>query len=130
MRPFPGDDKIGSRVSWWFAGSARYPSNPCGITYFLGWEEGLISEIRICCSYHTSNTVNLVTATKYTAFGVIEYCVFVKYLINYSATTHGVTFAKYFAQITKQQGRYAVGHCVLRFSRPVRPDCYIALTFW
>jgi hypothetical protein len=28
----PGDDKIGSRVSWWFAGSARYPSNPSGIT--------------------------------------------------------------------------------------------------
>jgi hypothetical protein len=27
----PGDDKIGSRVSWWFAGSARYPSNPSGI---------------------------------------------------------------------------------------------------
>jgi len=28
----PGDDKIGSRVSWWFAGSARYPSNPSGVT--------------------------------------------------------------------------------------------------
>ena len=28
----PGDDEIGSRVSWWFAGSARYPSNPSGIT--------------------------------------------------------------------------------------------------
>jgi hypothetical protein len=28
----PGDDKIGSRVSRWFAGSARYPSNPSGIT--------------------------------------------------------------------------------------------------
>src|SRR5712672_2075279 len=28
----PGDDKIGSRVSWWFAGCARYPSNPSGIT--------------------------------------------------------------------------------------------------
>src|SRR6266403_1059447 len=27
----PGDDKIGSRVSWWFAGSARYPSNPSGM---------------------------------------------------------------------------------------------------
>jgi streptogramin lyase len=26
------------------------------------------------------------------------------------ATTHGVIFAKYVAQITKQQGRYAVGH--------------------
>jgi hypothetical protein len=28
----PGDDKIGSCASWWFAGSARYPSNPSGIT--------------------------------------------------------------------------------------------------
>ena len=28
----PGDNKIGSRVSWWFAGSARYPSYPSGIT--------------------------------------------------------------------------------------------------
>ncbi len=28
----PGNDKIGSRVSWRFAGSARYPSNPSGIT--------------------------------------------------------------------------------------------------
>jgi len=28
----PGDDKIGSRVGWRFAGSARYPSNPSGIT--------------------------------------------------------------------------------------------------
>jgi hypothetical protein len=27
-----GDDEIGSRVSWWFAGSARYPSNPSGVT--------------------------------------------------------------------------------------------------
>jgi hypothetical protein len=28
----PGDDKIGSRVSWWFAWNARYPSNPSAIT--------------------------------------------------------------------------------------------------
>src|SRR5438477_5911711 len=60
--------------------------------------------------YHTCNTINLVTATKYTALGVIEYCVFVKDLVDCSATTHGVIFAKYVAQITKQQGRYAVGH--------------------
>ncbi len=26
-----GDDKIGSRVSWRFAGGARYPSHPSGI---------------------------------------------------------------------------------------------------
>src|SRR5438552_19060124 len=32
----------------------------------------------MCCFYHTCNTINLVTATKYTAFGVMEYCVFVK----------------------------------------------------
>src|SRR3954463_6011072 len=67
----------------------------------------------MCCFYHTSNTINLVTATKYTAFWVIECCVFVKDLIDCSATTHGVIFAKYVAQITKQQGRYAVEHSVL-----------------
>src|SRR6202045_3831549 len=67
------------------------------------------------CSYHTSNTINLVTTTKCTAFGVIEYCVFVKDFVDCSATTHGVIFAKYVAQITKQQGRYAVGHRVLCF---------------
>src|SRR5437899_11719922 len=64
----------------------------------------------MCCFYQTSNTINLVTATKYTAFGVIEYCVFVKDLVDCSATTHRVIFAKYVAQITKQQGRYAVRH--------------------
>src|ERR1700730_71335 len=69
----------------------------------------------MCCFYHTSNTINLVTATKYTAFWVIEYCIFMKDLVDCIATTHGVIFAKYVAQITKQQGRYAVGHRVLRF---------------
>jgi hypothetical protein len=67
----------------------------------------------MCCFYHPSNTINLVTAMKRTAFGVMEYCVFVKNLVDRSATTHGVIFAKHVAQITKQQGRYAVGHgCV------------------
>src|SRR6267154_6608173 len=64
----------------------------------------------MCCFYHTSDTINLVSATKYTAFWVIEYCIFMKDLVDCSATTHGVIFAKYIAQITKQQGRYAVGH--------------------
>src|SRR6266481_3828317 len=64
----------------------------------------------MCCFYHTSNTINLVSATKFTAFWVIEYCIFMKDLVDCSATTHGVIFAKYVAQITKQQGRYAVGH--------------------
>ena len=69
----------------------------------------------MCRFYHTSNTTNRVSATKYTAFWVIEYCIFVKDLVDCSAKTHGVIFAKYVAQITKQQGRYAVGHRVLHF---------------
>jgi hypothetical protein len=56
------------------------------------------------------DAVDLVAATKYTASWVIEYCVFVKDRMDCSATTHGVILAKYVAQITKQQGRYAVGH--------------------
>src|SRR5437763_13576235 len=75
----------------------------------------------MCRFYHTSNTINLVTATKYTAFGVMEYCVFVKDLVNCSATTHGVIFAKYVAQITKQQRRYAVGHGLSPSSVTVPP---------
>ena len=69
----------------------------------------------MCCFYHTSNTINLVSATKYTPFGVIEYCIFLEDLVDCNATTYGVIFAKYIAQITKQQGRYALGHRVLRF---------------
>jgi hypothetical protein len=57
----PGDNKIGSRVSWWFAGSAGYPSNPSGITHFLGRGEGLIFEIWMGRFYRTSDTINLVT---------------------------------------------------------------------
>src|ERR1700687_543871 len=49
-------------------------------------------------------------ATKYAAFWVIEDRIFMKDLVDCSATTHGVIFTKYVAQITKQQGRYAVGH--------------------
>src|SRR6266704_2207874 len=64
----------------------------------------------MCCFYHTSDTINLISATKYTAFWVIEYCIFMKDLVDCSATTDGVIFAKYVAQITKQQGRYAIGH--------------------
>jgi hypothetical protein len=79
--------------------------------------EGLILEIRMGCFDHASNTIDLVTATKYTAFGVIENGVFVKDLVDCSATAHGVILAKYIAQITKQQDRYAVGHRILRSDR-------------
>jgi hypothetical protein len=57
----------------------------------------------MCRFYQTSNAINLVTATKYTAFGVMEYCVFVKDLVDCSATTYGVIFAKNVAQITSSK---------------------------
>jgi|SRR5580765_5831087 len=66
---------------------------------------------------HSSDAIDLVTTTKCTALGVIEDCVFVKDLIDCGATTHGIIFAKYVAQITKQQGRYAVGHGYSRCTR-------------
>src|SRR3954468_19081058 len=71
---------------------------------------------------HASNTINLITTTKYTAFGIIENCVFVKDLVDCSATTHGIIFSKYVAQITKQQGRYAVRH-ELSPLYGIRPRC-------
>ncbi|HWY60016.1 MAG TPA: hypothetical protein VNZ03_36470 [Terriglobales bacterium] len=48
------------------------------------------------------DAVDLGAVTKYAAFWVIEYCVFMKDLIDCSATTHRVILAEYVAQITKQ----------------------------
>lgn len=114
-----GDYEIGSRVGRRFARDARDPSNSSGIAYFLGRGEGLILEIGMRCFYHAGNTIDLVAATKCSAFRVIEHSVFVKELVDCSATTHGITFAKYVAEIAKQQGRDAVGHCGVRFGSRV-----------
>jgi hypothetical protein len=50
------------------------------------------------------------------------YWVFVKDLVDCSATTHRVIFAKYIAQITKQQSQYTVGHPAHQSGRQ-RMDC-------
>ena len=110
------DDKIGSRVSWRLPRSAGYPSNSPGVAYFLGREDGLILEIRMRCFDRASNAIYFVTAPKSAAFGVIKYRVFVKELLDGLAAARGIIFAKYVAQIAKQQSRDAVGHCVLRLS--------------
>src|SRR6185436_3965890 len=65
--------------------------------------------------YHTSNTINLVTASVGASLGIVEHTIFMPDLIDGGAPTHGIIFAKYVAQITKQQGRYAIGHRVLLF---------------
>src|SRR5579862_3094856 len=64
----------------------------------------------MCCFYHTSNTINLVTASVDASFGIVEHTIFIPDVVDGRAPTHGVVFAKDFAEITKQQGRYAVGH--------------------
>src|ERR1700757_454750 len=64
----------------------------------------------MCCFYHTSNTINLVTASVDASVGIVEHTIFIPDVVDGRAPTHGVIFAKYVAQITKQQGRYAVGH--------------------
>jgi hypothetical protein len=73
----------------------------------------------MCCFYHTSNTINLVTASLDASVGILEHTIFIPDVTDSRAPTHGVIFAKYVAQITKQQGRYAVGHVlsplVIRF---------------
>src|SRR5437016_3966293 len=62
------------------------------------------------CFYHTSNPINLVTASVDTSVGIVEHTIFIPDVVDGRAPTPGVIFAKYVAQITKQQGRYAVGH--------------------
>src|SRR5258708_36143702 len=64
----------------------------------------------MCCFYHTGNTINLVTASVDASVGIVEHTIFIPDVVDGRAPTHGVIFAKYVAQITKQQGRYAVGH--------------------
>src|SRR5882724_4078741 len=64
----------------------------------------------MCCFYHTSNTINLVTASVDASVGIVEHTIFIPDVVDGRAPAHGVIFAKYVAQITKQQGRYAVRH--------------------
>jgi hypothetical protein len=58
----------------------------------------------MCGFCHTRNPIHLVTATKYTAFGVIEYRVFPKHRIDCSTTTNGVVKAMA-AVVTGETGR-------------------------
>src|SRR5580700_2044121 len=64
----------------------------------------------MCCFYHTSNTIDLAAASVDASFRIVEHTVLIPDVVNGRAPTHRVIFAKYVAQITKQQGRYAVGH--------------------
>jgi hypothetical protein len=92
---FSGDDKIGSSVSRRFARSAGNPSDPAGITRFLGRGDGLISEIWMGCSNHSGDAMDLVPSANRTAIRVMEDCIFEIQLFDGSSTTDGVGFAKH-----------------------------------
>src|SRR5256885_14438126 len=64
----------------------------------------------MCCFYYTSNTINLVAASVGASLRIVEHTILMPDVVDGRAPTHRVIFAKYVAQITKQQGRYAVGH--------------------
>jgi hypothetical protein len=73
-------------------------------------KEGLIFEIWVRGSDHAGNTVDFVSAAKYSALGVIKHGIFMKDLVDRYPAAHRIIFAKHAAQITEQQGRNAVGH--------------------
>src|SRR5712692_3467606 len=104
------DEEISPGVSWRLTKAARYPFDPPAIAQFLGLGNWLILKARVCNPDRARDAIDLVAATVDTFVGIVEHTIFVPHLIDCSATTHGVIFAKYVAQITKQQGRYAVGH--------------------
>jgi hypothetical protein len=104
-----GNDEIGPGVSWRLARAALHPADPPTVARYFGLANWLIAKVRVGSPELARDAVDLAAATKYTALWVIEYRVLVNHLMDCSATTHRVIFAKYFAQITKRQGRYAVG---------------------
>src|SRR5258708_40172067 len=70
----------------------------------------MVFQICMCCFYYTSNTINLITTSVDASVGIVEHAIFVPDVVDGRAPTRGVIFAKHVAQITKQQGRYPVGH--------------------
>src|SRR5690348_8984910 len=99
-----GDEKISSGVRRRHAGAARYPFDAAAIAQFLGLGNGLILKVRVSRFDRTSDAVDFVAASKGAFARVVEHAILIPELVEGDATTHGVIFTKYVAQITKQQG--------------------------
>jgi hypothetical protein len=84
-----GNDEISPGVGWRLTTAPLYPSDPPAVACFLGLGNWLIPKVTVGSPDLAREPADLVTATKYTTFWVIEYCVFAKDLIDCSATTHG-----------------------------------------
>src|SRR5437773_7215719 len=94
----PDDYALGSGVGWWLARAARHPPDPTAIAYLLRRGERLILEVRMSSLDHACDAVDLVTATVSTV-RFVEHSVFVEYLIDRSASTHGVDLTEHLVEI-------------------------------
>jgi hypothetical protein len=87
----PGDDEIGSGVSWRLAMAAGNPTDTTSIAHLLRRRDRLISEVRMRSLDHPGNAVDLVAAAANAAFGVVENSVFVEDIIDCCASTAGIS---------------------------------------
>src|SRR5690348_14656455 len=105
-----GDEEISSGVRGRRAGAARYPFDAAAIAQLLGLGNGLILKVRVSRLDCAGDPVDFVAASKGAFTRVVEHAILVPELVEGGAAARWVIFAKYVAQITKQQGRYAVRH--------------------
>jgi plasmid stabilization system protein ParE len=105
-----GDEEISSGVRGRRAGAARYPFDAAAIAQLLGLGNGLILKVGVSGLDRAGDPVDFVAASKGAFTRVVEHAILVPELVEGGAAARWVIFAKYVAQITKQQGRYAVRH--------------------
>src|SRR5258708_33131797 len=106
----PGDEEISPGVGRRLAGATRHPPDPYAIARLLWRGDRLILKVRMSSLDHARDPVDLVAAPVGAAVGVVGHALFVVDLVNDRATTRGVVFAEDVAEISKYQGRCAVGH--------------------
>src|SRR5258706_5385171 len=95
----PHDDEVPTGVSRHFTRASRYPWNhPC-IAIFLRSSGCLISKVGMSRLDRARDAIDLGAATNGALARIVEHAIFGPELVDGRATTHGVTFAKYVAQI-------------------------------
>jgi len=103
-------EEISSGVRRRRAGAARYPFDAAAIAQLLGLGNRLILKVGVSRLDRAGDPVDFVAASKGAFIRVVEHAILVPELVEGGAAARWVIFAKYIAQITKQQGRYAVRH--------------------
>src|SRR5205807_6630306 len=98
-----GDEEISSGVRGRRAGAARYPFDAAAIAQLLGLGNGLILKVGVSRLDRAGDPVDFVAASKGALTRVIEHAILVPELVEGGAAARWVIFAKYVAQITKQQ---------------------------